>query len=121
MKDTNVKQVDINKLGWFGLLVQGLRVVLQTFFKATQKIEKALDATDGYINTVDETGKTLEAMATNNHDEVVLEGAIIEENSLYVGTPAQKIKDLDDKSVADIKLWAQKYANLAISHRQIIK
>ena len=100
MKDTNVKQIDINKLGWFALLVQGLRVVLQTFFKATQKIEKALDATDGYINTVDETGKTLEAMATNNHDTVVLEGAIERQekmDELMEGRTEEEMEKLMEK------------------------
>lgn len=78
-----MSKLNVDEMGWFALLVHGLRIILNTMFKATQKVEKILDSTDGYVDAIDSTGQTLKAMSDNNRDDVLLKGK------------AQRVKDME--------------------------
>ena len=49
---------------------------------------------------------------------LVTEGKILEPGSLYLGSPAKKIRALKKEEIAKNKFWAEKYAALAKAHQK---
>ncbi|MBI4971943.1 MAG: gamma carbonic anhydrase family protein [Candidatus Omnitrophica bacterium] len=49
---------------------------------------------------------------------LVTEGKVLEPESLYLGSPARKVRTLTKEDVEKNKFWAEKYAELAKAHMQ---
>jgi len=73
---STLKDTDLSNVSWFGLVKHGVRAGVELIVQVVDKAGNSLDSVDGYIATVDKTGKTLEKMATNNFKEVTLKGEI---------------------------------------------